>query len=129
MGQTVLIREGYVCIEFFGDVVPESARGALDSAPGAVQAILANGRVLMDFSAVEKFAFDPMILGDAMKRLAGQGLCIAIASSAPEFFGVGRQIAQFSGVEGEAIAVFKDRAGAEEWLLLQPPRPIREEGR
>ena len=119
VGQTVLIRDGYVCIE--GGAVPAAT-------PGALAVIRENGRVLLDFSAVEKFSFDPLLLGDAMKRLAGRGLRIAVASSTPEFFGVGRQVAQYSGVEGEAIAIFKDHRAAEEWLLSQPPRQMREEG-
>ena len=129
MGQTVLIRDGYVCIEYSGDVDPESARGALAATHRALDLIRENGRLLLDFSAVEKFSFDPLILGEAMKRLAGQGLRIAVASSAPEFFGVGRQVAQYSGVEGDAIAIFKAHQEAEEWLLSQPPRQMREEGR
>lgn len=128
MGQTVLIRDGYVCIEFSGEVDRESVRGALASAEGSMDAIRTHGRVLMDFSGVTRFNFDPVLLGDAMKRLSGQGLRIAVSSTAPEFFGVGRQVAQYSGVEGEAIAVFKTQPEAESWLLAQPPRETREEG-
>lgn len=127
VGQTVLIRDGYVCIEFFGEVDRETVRGSLASSEGSLAAIRSNGRVLMEFSAVTRFNFDPLLLGEAMNRLAGRGLRIALASSTPEFFGVGRQVAQYSGVEGEAIAVFKDQPAAEEWLLSQPPRQIREE--
>ncbi len=128
VGQTVLIRDGYVCIECSGEVEREAVVAALAATPGALAVIRENGRVLLDFSAVEKFSFDPLLLGDAMKRLAGRGLRIAVASSTPEFFGVGRQVAQYSGVEGEAIAIFKDHRAAEEWLLSQPPRQMREEG-
>lgn len=128
MGQTVLIRDGYVCIEYFGDVDPESVRGALASSDGSIDAIRQDGRVLMDFSRVAKFTFDPMLLGDAAKRLAEQGLRIALCSSTPEFFGVGRQIAQYSGLEGEAVAVFRDQATAEDWLHSRPAQEIREEG-
>lgn len=129
MGQTVLIRDGYVCVECSGEVDRESARGALTANPEALGAIRENGRLLLDFSAVEKFSFDPLLLGDAMKRLAGRGLRIAVASTTLEFFGVGRQVAQHSGVEGEAIAIFKDQRAAGEWLLSQPPRQLHEEGR
>ena len=111
----------YFALEFFDAV-------ARHAASTRVAVIRENGRVLLDFSAVEKFSFDPLLLGDAMKRLAGRGLRIAVASSTPEFFGVGRQVAQYSGVEGEAIAIFKDHRAAEEWLLSQPPRQMREEG-
>lgn len=128
LGQEVLIRDGYVCIEFFGDVHRDSVRGTLASVDGALAAIQSHGRVLMDFSRVSRFSFDPMLLGDAMKRLAGVGIRIAVSSASPEFFGVGRQIAQYSGVEGDAIAVFKLQTDASDWLLSKPPREIRGEG-
>ena len=117
MGQTVLIRNGYLLVRFFGDVDPESSRGAVQNAPGALEALAANPRALFDFSDVVSFNFDPLSLGEAMKRLAERGVRLAVCSSNPEFFGIGRQVAQYSGLEGDAISVFRTEPEAIGWLL------------
>lgn len=117
MGQTVLLRDGYVVVQFFENVDRESARGALQNAPGATDAIAQSLRVLFDFSEVTSFKFDPLTLAEGMKRLAERGVKLAVCSSNPEFFGIGRQVAQYSGLEGEAISVFRTEPEALGWLL------------
>ena len=112
-----VVHAEYVEIVFQGDIDPESLAGFGNENPRAIPAVMRHGRVLFDFSGVKRFGFDPLTLGDQMKRLSGEGLRLAICSNSPEFFGVGRQIAQFSGVEGEAIAVFHSRDEARAWLL------------
>lgn len=116
MGQTVTIRDDYLLVQFFGIVDPESARGAVENTPGAVESVTKSARVLFDFSEVTSFKFDPVLLGDAMRRLGERGVKLAVASSSPEFFGIGRQVAQLSGLEGEAIAVFRTQPEAASWL-------------
>ncbi|MEO8540174.1 MAG: STAS/SEC14 domain-containing protein [bacterium] len=111
------LRPGYVAISFSGDVDRESVRGLLAAVPDALATIQRTGRLLFEFSEMESFDFDPLSLGETMQQFASQGLRLAICSANPEFFGVGRQIAQFSGVEGAAIAVFKDQPAAIAWLL------------
>lgn len=75
------------------------------------------GKVLFDFTNIESFAFDAEQLGRSMQRLASNGVRLAIYSSNPRFFGIGRQIALHSGLEGTAIAVFQQRPEAVGWLL------------
>jgi len=116
VAQEIQVHEGYVAVVFSGTVDRDSVRGALEARPDARQAIATLRKVLFDFSAVKAFEFDPFQLGEAMRRVAGQGLRLAIASEQPEFFGVGRQIAQSSGMEGVAIAVFHTRLEAVAWL-------------
>ena len=117
MAQRVEPRDGYLALLFSGVVDRESVQGALSENPAALQRLLATQRVLFEFSDVTSFAFDPLALGSEMTRLAQQGLRLAISSSNPEFFGVGRQIAQFSGVEGVAINVFQAEEEAVAWLV------------
>ena len=114
--RAVVFRE-YVAVIFAGDVTPEGVGGLAEREPVALAALRSHGRLLFDFSEVTHFGFDPLMLGEAMQRHAGQGLRLAICSTSPEYFGVGRQIAQYSGVEGNAINVFRDRAEAVAWLL------------
>ena len=111
------VRTGYVAVLFSGVVTQDSIDAFNEAHPDAMADMLRQGRVLLEFSAVESFGLDPRMLGDSMRRLAPQGLRLAISSAKPEFFGVGRQIAQFSGVEGDSIAVFHTEAEAVQWLL------------
>ena len=117
MAQRIEPRDGYLAVLFSGAVDRASVQGALEGTPGAVETIRLTRRVYFDFSGVTSFAFDPLTLGEGMTRMAQAGLRLAIASSSPEFFGVGRQIALFSGVEGVAINVFRSEADAVAWLL------------
>src|SRR5215216_5913699 len=110
--RTEMLKE-YVAVIFAGDIAPEGVSGFVEREPAALNALRGHGRLLFDFSAVTHFGFDPLTLGEAMQRQAGQGLRLAICSTNPEYFGVGRQIAQYSGVEGNAINVFRDQAEAE----------------
>lgn len=111
-----LVHQEYVAVIFAGEVTPESVARLAEREPAALAALRSHGRLLFDFSAVTRFGFDPLSLGEAMQRQAGQGLRLAICSSNPEFFGVGRQIAQYSGVEGNAINVFRAEPEAVAWL-------------
>lgn len=112
-----LVFKEYVAVIFAGEVTPVGLSGFAEREPAALAALRGHGRLLFDFSAVTHFGFDPLTLGEAMQRLAGQGLRLAICSTNPEYFGVGRQIAQYSGVEGNAINVFRDQAEAVAWLV------------
>jgi hypothetical protein len=112
------LADSYVEVQFSGEVDPEAMRrmgGRLTKEEAA--ALRATGRVLFDFSEIESFGFDAAQLGESMKRLATAGVRLAVFSSNPRFFAIGRQIALYSGLEGEAIAVFGDRAEALSWLL------------
>ena len=112
-----LVHKEHVAIIFAGEVTPESVAGFAEQETAALAALRGHGRLLFDFSGVTRFGFDPLLLGEEMQRLAGQGLRLAICSTNPEFFGVGRQIAQYSGVEGNAINVFREEAAAVAWLV------------
>jgi anti-anti-sigma regulatory factor len=118
LASRVRVADDYVEVSFAGEIDAESLRrtGARLS-DEQTAAVAKHGRVLFDFSEIESFGFAPQALGAAMQRLAGQGVRLAVYSSNPRFFGIGRQIALYSGVEGEAIAVFQDRAEALGWLL------------
>lgn len=116
MAQEFEVRDGYVAITFSGAVDRETVRGALEGREDVLRSLARDRKVLFDFSGVSSFTFDPYQLGEAMRRVAGDGLRLAIVSSNPEYFGVARQIAQFSGVEGAAIAVFRGQLEARDWL-------------
>jgi len=73
-------------------------------------------RVLFDLTAVDGFELEPFTLGLNMRALAGQGLMLAIVAPRPVLFGVGRQIALYSGTEGTGIAVFLEEVEALRWL-------------
>ncbi|MEX0783847.1 MAG: hypothetical protein WD557_14485 [Dehalococcoidia bacterium] len=115
MAQTILVREHFIDVTFSGRADRASVAGGLSEEETAT--VMRLGRVLFDFTDVTEFEFDPARLGDVMRRLAEDGLRLAICSRAPAWFGVGRQIALWSDVEGEAIRVFRDRAEAEAWLV------------
>ena len=116
MAQQVELRDGYIAIVFSGTVDRETVRGALEGRDDVLRAIGRTRKVLFDFCGMTSFDFDPYQLGESMRRLAGNGIRLAICSSNPEYFGVARQIAQFSGVEGAAIAVFRAEGDAVGWL-------------
>ena len=116
MAQRVVPRETHLAIYFSGVVDSESVQGTLTQNPEALATARTTLRVYFDFSEVTSFAFDPLSLGEAMKTLAANGVRLAIASTNPEYFGVGRQIAQYSGVEGMAINVFTTEEEAVAWL-------------
>lgn len=117
MAQSVEIREGYIAVVFSGVVTPATVGDALGESSDVRTAMRRTPRVLFEFSQIESFGFDPLTLGDGMQRLAALGVRLAVSSSNPEFFGVGRQIALYSGVEAVAIAVFDNEAEAVGWLL------------
>ncbi len=118
MSHVVRVAEGYVEVAFSGDIDPETMRrmGARLT-PEEVAAVQRTARILFVFSDIDMFGFNSENLGLAMQRLAGNGIRLAIFSSNPRFFGIGRQIALHSGLEGSAIAVFSERAEALGWLL------------
>lgn len=116
MGNQVRIADRYVEVRFFGEIEPGTFAGARLTEE-EIAAIRRAGCVLFDFSEIDSFGFDAERLGQAMQRLGAQGIRLAVHSSNPLFFGVGRQIALYSGLEGEAIAVFDKRVEALGWLL------------
>lgn len=118
MAHVVRVAEGYIEVTFSGDLAPEAMRrmGARLT-PEEAAAVQRTRKVLFDFSDIDSFGFDSQLLGSAMQRLAANGVRLAIFSSNPRFFGIGRQIALYSGLEGSAISVHTDRAEALAWLL------------
>jgi hypothetical protein len=114
----VRVADSYVEVQFSGDIDPGTMRrmGAR-LAPEEADAVRSHGRILFDFSEINSFGFDAERLGQAMQRLAQAGGRLAVYSSNPRFFGIGRQIALYSGLEGDAIAVFRERPEALGWLL------------
>ena len=117
MAHVIELREGYVAFVFSGVVDQETAGNLAEGRPDMLPALRRHGRVLFDFSRIERFGFDAFGLGEGMRQLAALGVRLAVASENPEYFGIGRQIAQLSGVEGASIAVFRTEAEAVEWLL------------
>ncbi|MGH2611279.1 MAG: hypothetical protein ACRDHF_19530 [Tepidiformaceae bacterium] len=117
MAHTARIRPHFIDISFSGTVDRHAIEAAGGLSEGELTAILRLGRVLLDFTDITDFRFDTFTLGDSMRQLSRQGLRLAICSSTPAMFGVGRQIAQWSDVEGSAIRVFRDRDQAEAWLV------------
>ena len=117
MAHDIELREGYVAFVFSGVVDQETAGDLLAGRPDVLPAVRRHGRALFDFSRIERFGFDAFGLGEGMRQLAAMGLRLAVASESAEYFGIGRQIAQLSGVEGANIAVFRTEAEAVEWLL------------
>lgn len=116
MGHQVRVADRYVEVRFFGEIEPGTFAG-VRLTEEEIAAIGRAGCVLFDFSDIDSFGFDAEQLGQAMKRLAAQGIRLAVLSTNPLFFGIGRQVALYSGLEGEAIAVFDQRAAALGWLL------------
>lgn len=112
MPATVTLHDQFVEVVFSGEV--ERGRRLTDE---GIEHARRTQRILFDFSEITRAAFDPMQLGDGMTRLANQGVRLAICSTNPVYFGFGRQISLYSGVEGTAIAVFKHREDAVNWLL------------
>lgn len=80
-------------------------------------ALEASGRMVIEFAGVESFDFDPIALGATMAYFAQRGLRVAVVAANPVYYGIGRQVALSSGVEGSSVAVFTDAAAALEWLL------------
>jgi hypothetical protein len=117
VAQEIEVRDGYVAFLFSGVVDPKTAGNSLTERPDVLSYLRRHPFVLFEFSRIEKFGFDAFPLSDAMKNLAAQGVRLAICSTNPEFFGIGRQIAQLSGVEGAHIAVFRAEAEAVGWLV------------
>lgn len=117
MAHVVRIRQHFVDVTFMGMVDRAAIEEAGGLSPDGLAALLRLGRLLFDFTDVADFRFDPFTLGEAMRRLSERGLRLAICSSTPAMFGVGRQIAQWSDREGTAIKVFRDREQAEAWLV------------
>lgn len=117
MAHDIELREGYIAFVFSGVVNQETAGDLLAGRMDVLPALRRHGRVLFDFSRIEHFGFDAFGLGDGMRQLAELGLRLAVASESPEYFGIGRQIAQLSGVEGANISVFRTEKEAVEWLL------------
>jgi hypothetical protein len=115
--QRIEPREGYLAIVFYGAVERGDLQAALTAEPALLNAIRTSRRLLFELSDVTSFAFDPESVGISFGMLARQGLKIAISSSNPEYFGVGRQIAQLSGVEGSSINVFRGEPEAIGWLM------------
>ena len=111
MPSLVTLHDHFLEVAFSGEVERATLREE-----GAAH-LRKTGRVLFDFSEITKANFDAMQLGDAMTRLAATGVRLAICSTNPVYFGFGRQISLYSGVEGEAIAVFKERQAAISWLI------------
>lgn len=75
------------------------------------------GRVLIDYSGVERFDIDPYALVPAARENDRRGTRIAVYAPQPVLFGINRQIVQLSGArEGETVRVFTDRAEAEAWI-------------
>lgn len=127
MAQEIELRDGYVAFLFSGIVDPETVRGSLDARPDALAHLRRHPCVLFDFSRIEKFGFDAFPLGEGMRRLAEMGVKLAVASENAEYFGIGRQVAQLSGVEGANISVFRTELEAVAWLVgttLPPSSPI-----
>jgi len=116
VGHAAFIRDGYLEVVFSGVLSRETVAAAGGLNEEQTEAARKSQRILFNFDDVTEFSYDPFALGLAMARLAGN-LRLAICSSNPALFGVGRQIAQYSGVEGEAMAVFTDRIEALGWLL------------
>ncbi len=117
MAHEVIIHPTFVEVLFSGEVAVGSVRAAGGFKPEEIEALRQLKRLLFDFSAVTNFGFDPLSLGSGIKRLSDFGLALAIVSTNPLYFGIGRQIALYSGVEGDGIAVFVDRPSALMWLL------------
>lgn len=117
MAQQIEVRDGYVAFLFSGVVAPETAGDFLAARPDVLAYLRHHPFVLFDFCSIEKFGFDAYQLSEGMKTLAAQGVRLAVCSTNPEFFGIGRQVAQLSGVEGENIAVFRTEPEAVEWLV------------
>jgi hypothetical protein len=116
LAQEIEVRDGYVAFLFSGVVDPKTAGSSLTERPEVLSYLRRHPCVLFEFSRIEKFGFDAYPLSDGMKTLAAQGVRLAISSTSAEFFGIGRQIAQLSGVEGANIAVFRTEADAVAWL-------------
>ncbi len=113
MAHDVIVLRTHVEVRFRGVVDRESV-GGLSAAE--TESLRRTRRLLFDFCEVTEFRFDTMQLGDAMQRLASQGVRLAICSEGPAMFGVGRQIALASNLEGLAIQVCRSRDEAVTWL-------------
>lgn len=114
MPSEVILEDGYAVLVLSGEVKP----GELSTAPRAVREEFARSRrVLLDVSEMDAVHLDPMTVAEVARQNAGGGVRYAIAASTPAMFGLGRQVALLSGLEGEAISVFHSRAEAAEWLL------------
>jgi hypothetical protein len=90
--------------------------------PDVVAALRKTTKVLFDFEEVEDVKFDPTMARGPIERAVLLGYQIAIVAANPAWFGVGRQIASFSGVGDEKLRVFKDRPTAVAWLLCGSER-------
>lgn len=118
MAHVVRVADGFVEIVFSGQIEPDvMQKSGARLSPAEAAAVGRTGRVLFDFTDIDSFGFDAQQLGLSMQRLAANGVRLAVYSSNPRFFGVGRQIALYSGLEGSAIAVFDSRPEAVGWLL------------
>lgn len=115
MPAEVILHDAFVEVVFSGEVARGQQMGAESLAH-----VGKTGLVLFDFSGITKADFDPMQLGEGMVRLAARGVRLAICSTNPAYFGFGRQISLYSGLEGQAIATFSDRNDAILWLLRSP---------
>jgi len=116
VGHAAYIRDGYLEVVFTGILSRETVAAAGGLSDSQTEAARKFQRILFNFDDVTEFSYDPFALGVAMARMAGE-MRLAICSINPALFGVGRQIAQYSGVEGEAMAVFSERIEALGWLL------------
>ncbi|HMO52957.1 MAG TPA: hypothetical protein PJ994_00475 [Tepidiformaceae bacterium] len=126
MAHHVRVAEQYVEVQFSGEVDPELMRrmGARLT-PEETAAVRSTARMLFDFSDIESFGFNTEQLGQSMQRLASLGVRLAVYSSNSRFFAIGRQIALYSGLEGDAIAVFNERpelAAGQSRLTPEQPR-------
>ncbi|MGE0601106.1 MAG: hypothetical protein AB7J35_15685 [Dehalococcoidia bacterium] len=112
------VQEGYVLVILAGEVRPGAFRGLSANSDELTAAVERFRRVLIDVSEVDDVLFDPVMLGEAAARNnATRGVRFAIAATTPAMFGLGRQVAQISGLEGEAVSVFHSREEAADWLL------------
>ncbi len=117
MAPEARLENGYVLLSLSGDVKPGAFRDLVAGSQEITDAINTFQRVLIDVSEVDAVLFDPVMLAEAATQSAARGVRFAIAANTPAMFGLGRQIAQISGLEGEAISIFHSREAAAEWLL------------
>jgi hypothetical protein len=95
--------------------------GVIDSfaplADDEERAVQSAGRILIDYSGVERWDVDPYALVPAARENDRRGIRIAVYAPQPVLFGINRQILQLAGArEGETVCVFTDRAEAEAWI-------------
>ncbi|MGE3074716.1 MAG: hypothetical protein AB7N24_01190 [Dehalococcoidia bacterium] len=118
MASEVRVEDGYVLVNLAGEVRPGVFRGLFAGSDELALAVNEFRRVLIDVSEVDDVLFDPVMLGEAAARNnATRGVRFAIAATTPAMFGLGRQVAQISGLEGVAVSVFHSREEAAAWLL------------